>query len=39
VGLGDDLASAREVAYRGIADAKLEGGQYRTDIAAREVAG
>jgi phosphoribosylamine--glycine ligase len=39
VGLGDDLASARQVAYRGIADAELEGGQYRTDIAAREVAG
>jgi phosphoribosylamine--glycine ligase len=38
VGLGDDLASAREVAYRGVADATLDGGWYRTDIALREVA-
>jgi phosphoribosylamine--glycine ligase len=37
VGLGDDLAAAREVAYRGIAGAELEGGQYRADIALREV--
>ena len=39
VGLGEDLAAAREVAYRGIADVTLEGGQHRTDIALREVAG
>jgi phosphoribosylamine--glycine ligase len=37
VGLGDDLAAARGLAYRGIAGAQLEGGQYRTDIALREV--
>ena len=36
VGLGDDLVAAREVAYRAIGDATLEGAQYRTDIAARE---
>jgi phosphoribosylamine--glycine ligase len=38
VGLGDDLATAREVAYRGVAAAELEGGQLRTDIGLREVA-
>jgi phosphoribosylamine--glycine ligase len=38
VGLGDDLATAREVAYRGVASIGLEGGRYRTDIALREVA-
>jgi phosphoribosylamine--glycine ligase len=38
VGLGDDLAAAREVAYRGVSAAELDGGQFRTDIAAREVA-
>jgi phosphoribosylamine--glycine ligase len=38
VGLGGDLAAAREMAYRGIAQAELEGGQHRTDIALREVA-
>ncbi|HKO33319.1 MAG TPA: phosphoribosylamine--glycine ligase [Candidatus Limnocylindria bacterium] len=37
VGLGDDLATAREHAYAGIEVAKLEGGQLRHDIAAREV--
>ena len=37
VGLGDDLAAAREVAYGAIGEATLEGAQYRTDIAAREV--
>jgi phosphoribosylamine--glycine ligase len=37
VGLGDDLAAARDAAYRGIKDAELEGGQYRTDIALREL--
>jgi phosphoribosylamine--glycine ligase len=38
VGLGDDLVAAREVAYRGVSAAQLDGGQFRTDIAAREVA-
>jgi phosphoribosylamine--glycine ligase len=37
VGLGDDLVAAREVAYRGVSAAQLDGGQFRTDIAAREV--
>ena len=37
VGLGEDLGAAREVAYRGIVAAELEGGAWRTDIAAREV--
>ena len=38
VGVGDDLGSARDVAYRGIAGCGLEGGQHRTDVALREVA-
>jgi len=38
VGLGDDLAAAREVAYRGIGQAELEGSFMRSDIALREVA-
>ena len=33
VGLGKDLESAREVAYQGIAQIKLEGSFYRSDIA------
>ncbi|NOJ60128.1 phosphoribosylamine--glycine ligase [Arthrobacter sp. 260] len=33
VGLGDDLAAARAKAYSGLAELKLKGGQYRTDIA------
>jgi phosphoribosylamine--glycine ligase len=37
VGRGADLAGAREAAYRGVAEVELEGGQLRTDIAAREV--
>ena len=37
VGLGGDLAAARAVAYGGIGDASLEGGQFRSDIAGREV--
>ncbi|HEY7463889.1 MAG TPA: phosphoribosylamine--glycine ligase [Candidatus Limnocylindria bacterium] len=37
VGLGDELAVAREAAYAAIAAADLDGGQYRTDIAQREV--
>jgi phosphoribosylamine--glycine ligase len=37
VGVGDDLASAREVAYRGVSEIRLEGGQHRSDIALREV--
>jgi phosphoribosylamine--glycine ligase len=37
VGLGADLAAARETAYGGIIAAQLEGGQYRTDIALRDV--
>jgi phosphoribosylamine--glycine ligase len=37
VGIGDDLAAAREVAYRGVADVGLEGGQHRSDIGLREA--
>jgi phosphoribosylamine--glycine ligase len=37
VGLGDDLASAREEAYRGVGAAELAGGQFRADIGLREV--
>ncbi len=37
VGIGADLAAARERAYRGMTAIRLEGGQHRSDIAAREV--
>jgi phosphoribosylamine---glycine ligase len=37
VGRGPDLGAAREVAYRAVSDISLEGGQYRTDIALREM--
>jgi phosphoribosylamine---glycine ligase len=37
VGLGDDLAAARKTAYAGIEAAKLEGAQFRHDIAERET--
>ena len=37
VGVGSDLAAAREEAYRGAAEFRLEGGQHRTDIGLREV--
>ena len=37
VGIGEDLVSARETAYRGVAQVRLEGGQHRTDIGAREL--
>jgi phosphoribosylamine-glycine ligase len=37
VGVGDGLAAAREVANRAVGEAMLEGAQYRTDIALREV--
>ena len=37
VGLGADIAAARDAAYRGVAGAELGGGQYRTDLAGREV--
>ena len=39
VGIGDDLASARAEAYRGVDHCTLEGGLHRSDIAARETAG
>ena len=38
VGLGDDLAAARAVAYAGIEAAALEGAKFRRDIAEREIA-
>jgi phosphoribosylamine--glycine ligase len=37
VGLGDDLERARAAAYDGVAAVSLDGGQHRTDIAAREL--
>ncbi len=37
VGLADDLASAREIADRGVAGCRLDGGQHRSDIGLREV--
>ncbi|HEX2766662.1 MAG TPA: phosphoribosylamine--glycine ligase [Candidatus Limnocylindria bacterium] len=37
VGRGADLATARAAAYRAVAKIELEGGQFRTDIAAREL--
>jgi len=37
VGRGSSFAEAREVAYGGVAEVSLEGGRYRTDIAAREL--
>jgi phosphoribosylamine--glycine ligase len=39
VGVGDDLAAARSEAYRGVEACALVGGQHRSDIAARELAG
>jgi phosphoribosylamine--glycine ligase len=38
IGVGTTFAEARDRAYRGLAEIALEGGQYRTDIAARVVA-
>jgi len=37
VGRGESLGAARDAAYRGVSDVRLEGGRYRTDIAEREV--
>jgi phosphoribosylamine--glycine ligase len=37
VGRGPDLAAARAAAYDAVADVELEGGQHRTDVAAREL--
>ena len=37
VGLGTTFAEARERTYRALAEITLEGGQHRTDIAARVV--
>jgi phosphoribosylamine--glycine ligase len=39
VGVGSDAAEARDRAYRAIGEIGLDGGQYRTDIAARAVTG
>jgi phosphoribosylamine--glycine ligase len=38
VGRGPDIATARARAYDGIRAARLDGGRYREDIAARELA-
>ena len=37
--VADDLAAARSAAYRGVEAVTLRGGHWRTDIAARAVAG
>ena len=37
VGVGADLAGAREAAYRAVDAVELDGGRYRSDIAAREL--
>ncbi len=37
VGVGADVAAARETAYGAVAGCELEGGQHRSDIALREV--
>jgi phosphoribosylamine--glycine ligase len=39
VALGDGLAQARRRAYEGIAQLELDGGQFRTDIAAKAERG
>lgn len=39
VGLGNDLAQARERAYAGVVGVQFAGGQHRTDIAERELGG
>ncbi|MCC4908527.1 phosphoribosylamine--glycine ligase [Microbacterium sp. cx-59] len=39
VGIGADAADARDRAYRALAEIGLDGGQFRTDIAARAVTG
>ncbi len=39
VGRGVTMVAARDAAYRGVAGIELEGGQHRTDIAARELIG
>jgi phosphoribosylamine--glycine ligase len=37
--VGDDLAEARDRAYRAVARVNLDGSQYRTDIAAKAASG
>jgi len=37
VGIGADLAAAREAAYRGVAGCQLDGGQHRSEIGLREL--
>ncbi len=37
VGRGATLEAARDAAYRGVAEVELDGGRYRSDIAAREL--
>ncbi len=37
VGRGASHAAARAAAYRGVAEVTLDGGRYRTDVAAREL--
>src|SRR5919106_590006 len=39
VGRGASLSDARDAAYEGVAGCRLEGGQHRADVAARELEG
>ncbi|MGH3494511.1 MAG: hypothetical protein ACRDQ1_14930 [Sciscionella sp.] len=39
VGTGEDLAAAREQAYARLAEVRLAGAHYRTDIGLRAVRG
>jgi phosphoribosylamine--glycine ligase len=37
VGVGAELAAARDAAYEGVAGCRLEGAQHRSDIGLREL--
>ena len=37
VGRGPTMQVARDAAYRGVESVELDGGRFRTDIAAREL--
>jgi phosphoribosylamine-glycine ligase len=39
VGRGATIEAARDAAYRGVADVSLDEGQFRADIAERELPG
>jgi phosphoribosylamine--glycine ligase len=39
VGRGPTIEAARDAAYRGVAEVSLDEGQFRADIALRELSG